>query len=224
MIVSKEIIRIFVCVAIGAQAVGVAHAALSDCPGFPSDGVDNGTETRCVAPIPQPSRISACPVVGTFLSWANAQSACSAEMGNTTGYFTDDAGAIAFTNCVNKKISSLSTDVSGPIPWLPVGTYRPSYLCGDATVISENGIEYLGASDNLPTSMANWLYGRITDQVCESDQFVKVTKGPNTALSSICKPRCAEGYESLIDGGYYQCWPIITVIEGITPESCPAIK
>lgn len=203
-------------------ATGSVYAAVSDCPGFPSDGVDNGTETRCVKPVQQPVQITACPVVGTWLSWANASAACSAEMGLTTGYFSDDGAAIAFTNCVNNKISSLSGNVSGPIPWLPMGSYRSSYLCGDVQVSSENGVEVVGASDNLPTYAANWVYGRRAPLACESDQFTKVVKGPAAALESTCKPRCPKGYRSLIYGGYYQCYREITKIEGVTPQMCPA--
>jgi len=217
----KTLTRLFFCVAMGTLTVGMAHAAISDCPGFPSDGVDNGTETRCVKPVPQPTKITACPEVGTFTSWANAQNACSVELGNTTGYFSSDAGAIAYTNCVNKKIASQSPDVTGAIPWLPIGTFRSSYLCGDSTVSSENGIEYVGASDHLPTYTANWVYGRTSPQVCESDQFVKIVKGPTTAQTSICKPRCPEGYKSLIYGGYYQCYKKVIKIEGCTSGMCP---
>jgi hypothetical protein len=170
-----------------------AHAAPSDCIGLAPDG-----QVACILPSYKPITYTACDIAGTFLYRDNAWNACYAEMG-LSNPLSSEGAAVSVASCFDKKIMTIfgqpgAGGVSGPVPWLPVGTYYNDNLCTGGTVREVNGHHIYGVGTKAGSS-SNFAFIRREEPFCPASHtgVSGLVNGINELVA--CKPICPNGTE-----------------------------
>lgn len=157
-----------------------ANAAVTDCEGMAVDG-----QAQCIAPTYAPTQYTVCDIAGPTSQRSAAWNACSTELGITNPILSE-AATVAYANCFDRKLVPTG-GVSGPVPWLGVGTAYNDNLCTSGTVRDLDG-HHLWGVGNLTGSSSNFAFTRVETSSCPANYTIVslVVRGITEQVR--CKP------------------------------------